>query len=224
MKISCVMPTADRLRFVPAAIECFLMQMWHGAELVIVDDGRRSCEHLVPIHPRIHYVHYDRPRLSTGAKRNLANQFTTGDVIIHWDDDDWSHPDRIGRQIAFLQDSGKQVVGYHDMLYYREKDGAAFHFSDLEFRPNAAGSSLCYFRSWWKQHPFADRKTAEDFLFCANAHGHNQLAAEDNAGMLVARSHGTNTCQPPFGTRKYPGMPVDKLPLAFRQSLIGGSV
>ena len=45
--VSCVMPTADRRRFVPQAIGYFLAQDYPNRELVIVDDGKESVEDLV---------------------------------------------------------------------------------------------------------------------------------------------------------------------------------
>ncbi len=50
--------------------------------------------------------------------RNLANAQTEADVIIHWDSDDWSHPNRIAEQVALLQSSGAECVGYGQMLFY----------------------------------------------------------------------------------------------------------
>ncbi len=50
--------------------------------------------------------------------RNLANAQTDADIIIHWDSDDWSHPNRIAEQVALLQASGAECVGYGQMLFY----------------------------------------------------------------------------------------------------------
>ena len=35
--VSCIMPTANRARFVPQAIACFLAQDFTGRELVVLD-------------------------------------------------------------------------------------------------------------------------------------------------------------------------------------------
>jgi glycosyltransferase involved in cell wall biosynthesis len=95
---SCIMPTANRRRFVPGAIAQFLAQDYNGAELVILDDGDDPVADLIPSHPAIRYVRTPRHR-SLGAKRNAACEAARGDVILHWDDDDWYAPHRIRIQV-----------------------------------------------------------------------------------------------------------------------------
>jgi hypothetical protein len=50
--VTCIMPTADRRAFVPAAIAGFLAQTFEQAELLVLDNGRESVADLVPAHPR----------------------------------------------------------------------------------------------------------------------------------------------------------------------------
>src|ERR1039457_5483020 len=60
-----------------------------------------------------------------GTARNKANAYASQnhygfrphDVIIHFDDDDWSAPTRISDQVKLLVESGKQAVGYREMLF-----------------------------------------------------------------------------------------------------------
>ncbi len=40
--VSCIMPTANRQRFIPTAISLFLRQDYPEKELVIIDDGEHS--------------------------------------------------------------------------------------------------------------------------------------------------------------------------------------
>ena len=43
------------------------------------------------------------------------------EILIHWDDDDYSHPNRIAEQVALLQSSGADAtVGFREMLFWRE--------------------------------------------------------------------------------------------------------
>lgn len=217
MKITCVMPTRDRHAFIPGAVKCFLEQDYPGdLDLIILDDSPhplfRVTDYPDAIASRqnrqIRWKWQDpagKPA-STGAKRNAVNYLAhDADVIIHWDDDDWSHPSRVTTQIEFLLASGKHVVGYHSLLYWDTKSATGYRYDDPTFRPHAAGSSLCYYRDHWLYfNKFQDREVAEDFVFCVMANRNGNLASQDGGQMLVARSHGANTCTPNFGTKKYP--------------------
>src|SRR5262249_51867830 len=86
--VSCIMPTLKRRRFVPRAIEYFLRQDHPAKELVILDDGSDPVADLIPEHPAIVYRRLEH-RLVLGAKRNMACEMARGEIIAHWDDDDW---------------------------------------------------------------------------------------------------------------------------------------
>ena len=43
------------------------------------------------------------------------------EVFVHFDSDDLSHPNRIAEQVAFLQSSGADVVGYNQMLFWNDQ-------------------------------------------------------------------------------------------------------
>lgn len=124
--VSCIMPTCGRPSFVPKAIEYFLRQDYPARELVIVDDGPVSVESLVPADPRIVYVR--RPtRRSVGDKRNLACELARGELIAHWDDDDWYAPRRLSNQVAALRESGARICGLRDLLYFDLRRGVAIN-------------------------------------------------------------------------------------------------
>ena len=47
--------------------------------------------------PNVRYFHV--ARTSIGAKRNFACKHAAGEIIAHWDDDDWYSPDRLRYQV-----------------------------------------------------------------------------------------------------------------------------
>ena len=51
--------------------------------------------------PRLRYIRLDAPH-AVGRKRNLALHSARGELICHWDDDDWMASDRLSRQVAAL--------------------------------------------------------------------------------------------------------------------------
>ena len=81
--------------FVPLAIQLFLRQDYPNRELIVIDDGddpvgrpraRTTPASATAVCPA---------RRTIGAKRNLACEQARGEIIAHWDDDDWYAPDRL---------------------------------------------------------------------------------------------------------------------------------
>src|SRR5574341_607392 len=115
--VSCIMPTANRRRFVPRAVEQFLRQDYPEAELLILDDGDDPIEDLVPPGANIRYLRLPA-RLALGAKRNLACEQARGELILHWDDDDWMAPHRVRYQVETLLEQGAEICGLRKMYFY----------------------------------------------------------------------------------------------------------
>ncbi|WP_433727407.1 glycosyltransferase [Actinoplanes sp. CA-051413] len=161
--VSCLMPTADRREFVPSAIRCFLDQSYPDRELVVVDDGRDPVRDIVA-GAGVRYVRLDR-RTVLGTKRNIAAETARGDVLVHWDDDDWSHPDRLARQAAAL--TGRiDVCGLDDLLWWDADRSRVWRYRyPGRGRPWAAGNTLAYRRQAWRRAPFRPLSVGEDTAF-----------------------------------------------------------
>jgi O-antigen biosynthesis protein len=163
--VSCIMPTADRRRWVPTAIEYFLRQDYPNRELIVLDDGEDRVADLIPRDPRIRYVALER-RLVLGEKRNRACELARGEIIVHWDDDDWQAPYRLRYQVDALQHSGSGLCGADKTLYFAPDAGQAWLYCYPErLRTWVAGSSLCYRRALWQENRFAPVGVGEDTRF-----------------------------------------------------------
>src|SRR4051812_12356423 len=113
--ISCIMPTANRRRCVSQAIRLFQAQDYPNKELVILDDGAESVADLVPDDPQVRYIRLTGKR-TLGKKRNECVEASRGDLIMHWDDDDWHAPHRIRYQAEALLAAGAEVCSVTQML------------------------------------------------------------------------------------------------------------
>lgn len=218
MLVSCIMPTAGRRRFIPQALACFESQIYRDKELVILDDGADPIGDLIPAHPSLRYVHFPREGqgIPIGAKRNMLLAVARGTVICHWDDDDWSAPERIERQVALLESSGKAVGGFHSLLFYDETAGRAWKY--IYGCPSyAAGTSLCYRREFWAEHWFPPENVGEDNDFVRAARESSQLVCCDGEGLLVARIHAGNSSakSPEDGSDQYIPVGLGALPPSF---------
>jgi glycosyltransferase involved in cell wall biosynthesis len=77
----------------------------------VIADGE-NCEDLVRGEPSARYIHFGIKH-SIGAKRNLGCEAARGEIIAHWDDDDYSAPGRLEDQVRRILTSGKAVTGYN---------------------------------------------------------------------------------------------------------------
>ncbi len=218
--VACIMLTRDRPEYARRAVECFRAQTYANKRLLIWNNGERLnreefagddislCEPLkqgVPV-----------PR-SIGVLRNEAlDEFSFyGDVVIHFDDDDWSHSNRIAEQVALLQSSGADCVGYREVLFWRTGRPEGVHSLGLDrwqkqpctegsylYINNdpryCVGSSFCYWRKAWDARPFEDVMREEDgrWLKGVRSVGHTAIpyrgAFQGDEPRMICRVHAGN--------------------------------
>jgi len=186
------MPTAGRRRFVPQAIQYFLRQDYSDKELVILDDGTESVADLVPDDPQVRYIRLIGKR-TLGAKRNECVEASRGDLIMHWDDDDWMAPHRIRYQVEAMLREGGEVCGLRCMLFYEPATGKTWLYNyPAHQRLWLAGGSLLYTRDFWRRAPFPDLQIASDTRFIWNRRLNHTVVLPDYT-FYVAMIHPGNT-------------------------------
>ncbi len=190
--VSCIMPTCNRRRFVAKAIEYFLRQDYPNRELVVVDDGSDRIEDLVPSSGMIRYVRLDSKK-SVGAKRNIACEHSRGEIICHWDDDDWYASHRISYQLESMRQQHADVCGIRDMLFYDLSTGKSWIYQyPRRARFWLAGGSLVYSKEFWRKSPFPDAQVGEDSRFVWSHSPDRALCLPDHR-FYVALIHPGNT-------------------------------
>lgn len=218
--VCAIMLTRDRPGMAKRALRCFENQT-EAHRLFILDTGQEQFfpDHSREVLSRVRY-HYEpgaRGR-SIGHLRNYANIRATEayrlNVLIHWDDDDWSHPNRISEQVALLQASGADAVGYNEMMFWRTKrigveqlregpttplvTGEAWLYSNAVDKRYCIGTSLCYWRKTWEAKPFPDLpsakgSTSEDTAWCK---GLNTVGISSVGGLAVVAVDGPTLRSP----------------------------
>jgi len=203
--VSCIMPTADRIDFAIWAVQRFLRQDYPARELVIIDDGQEPVADRLPSDPRIRVLRR-APRLSVGAKRNLGAEHARGEILCHWDDDDWSADDWISRQVKALGNNA--CTGLRELYFYDPRDARAwlYRYED-DGRPWVAGGTLCYRKSLWQQHRFPETDVGEDTLFVWGL-DHDRVVAHQGRDGFVASIHAGNTSPKLTETRFWKPCPV----------------
>jgi glycosyltransferase involved in cell wall biosynthesis len=194
--VSCIMPTYERRRYVPQALQSFLQQDYPNRELIIVDDGQDAIGDLVEGLPNVRYFHV--ARTSIGAKRNLACRHAAGEIIAHWDDDDWYSPDRLRYQAMPIIAGKADLTGLENAFVLELPRGEfwttepALH--QRLFVGNVHGGTLVYRKELWSQGMrYPEVNLAEDagLLVRATRQG-KRLMRLSNPGVFVYVRHGHN--------------------------------
>lgn len=110
--ISVIIPTYNRARLLPRALQSVLNQTFSEIEVIVVDDASTdNTEQIVAsmTDSRIWYVRLDH---NSGAciARNIGIQAAHGKWIAFQDSDDEWLPDKLEKQFAQLQETGADVV------------------------------------------------------------------------------------------------------------------
>jgi glycosyltransferase involved in cell wall biosynthesis len=214
------MPTANRRQFIPQAIDSFLSQTWENKELVILDDGEDLVADLVPEDERVRYA-VAAGKMNIPAKRNMINGLANGAVIMHWDDDDWSAPERMGQQVKQLETSGKQMVGYHSLGFWDVESERAYWYQGSE-HVYACGTSMCYWKTFWELNQFDESiDLSSDNWFSRAARIRNELWTCSAEKMMVARVHpGTSNPKQLKGNDSFKPLPNETLNKRFLKCLL----
>ena len=228
--VSCIMPTANRRQFVPAAIVRFLAQDYVDKELVILDDGEETVQDLVSEHPQVRYMRQSR-RQPVGTKRNRACEQARGEIIVHWDDDDWSAPWRLSCQVRALLEGGADICGLDHVFFIDLQASRAWEYIYPKGgQPWVYGATLCYRKELWRHNPFPDINIGEDSRFVWNARGARILALPDN-GFFVGLVHDANTSPKHRCDRRWQPRPIETVqaimgsewPLSGERSALAGT-
>jgi glycosyltransferase involved in cell wall biosynthesis len=109
--VSVVIPTRNRVEFLPTALRSVLDQTFQDFEIIVVDDASTDAtpELRQEFHDsKIHWLRHDRPR-GGAAARNTGIAHSRGEYIAFLDDDDEWYPDKLARQMEVMLGSESQV-------------------------------------------------------------------------------------------------------------------
>lgn len=112
-RVSVVMPVLNREAFLPSALDSILAQTFAEWELVVSDGGSSDATQAIldryaSRDARIRW--FCHPGLNIPAARNALLAEMRGDYMAVLDSDDLALPDRLARQVAFLE-SRPELVG-----------------------------------------------------------------------------------------------------------------
>jgi hypothetical protein len=153
--VTCLCVTHERRQWLPWMMAQVMKQSKHaGSGITLVDSSERRP-------PELGYSLIQHPSASIAAKRNTALQSVETPYFAWFDDDDWSHPERLERCVRLLEACPELVAAGPIRAYkidartlksysYRTNEHIIFNWS-------------VYRTSYWKQFEFNEKlAVAED--------------------------------------------------------------
>lgn len=189
--------------------------------MLILDDSPSPCKALLNHHdPRIRYFHGPE-RISIGSKRNQLIEKEKGNIIAHFDDDDYYAPNYISTMARLLNESGHDLLNIKAWFLYHEKNEFFGYWDILEIKDmhfvcypthvqliyfdennlplygameNGYGFGWIYKKAVLEKSPFADINWNEDGAFAHKAIKHFKLGGiKDTEGICLHVLYGENT-------------------------------
>jgi glycosyltransferase involved in cell wall biosynthesis len=123
-KVTVVIPVYNREKYLAAAIDSILAQTFTDFGLLVIDDG--SADGSVEIvrsyrDPRIRLV-CNETNLGVPKTRNRGIQLARGEYLAFLDSDDWAYPERLAKQVAFL-DSHPDYAAVGAWIAWMDEEG-----------------------------------------------------------------------------------------------------
>ena len=125
MKISVIIPTYNRVDYLPRTINSLLQQTLPAREIIVVDDGSQDAtrERIeADYKDTVRYIYRENGGLS--AARNTGGQQVTGEAVLFLDSDDLLAPTALARLSAELQSVPNAALAFCRARYINAADHA----------------------------------------------------------------------------------------------------
>jgi glycosyltransferase involved in cell wall biosynthesis len=147
-KVSIIIPCFNTERWISEAIDSCLQQTYPNIEIIVVDDGStdKSLEIIKSYGKQV--IWQSLPHQGGNHARNIGFGLSQGEYIQFLDADDYILPEKIERQVAFLEKTGADVV-YGDWRYQRHLPDGSSYFDRIEIPGLQTDILAALLRNWW---------------------------------------------------------------------------
>lgn len=126
-KVSVVMPAYNAAPFIRAAIDSVLSQTYQDLELIILNDGSTDDTRAIVksyYDPRIRLV--NKSNSGVASTLNLGLELAKGELMWRHDADDVSLPEKLERQVTFLENHPEFVLCATQIAFMTERGKIAW--------------------------------------------------------------------------------------------------
>lgn len=122
-KVSIIVTTYNSAKFIENCIDSLLNQTVNNIEIIVVDDA--STDNTVKILKKYSTIKTIELSKNNGTyyARNIGIAQSSGKFITFQDSDDWSHPERVSKQLQHLLDQPKTVANFSNFFRVDESTG-----------------------------------------------------------------------------------------------------
>lgn len=209
--VSVLTPTRNRAKFIQLMIRNWRVidYPYTKREWIIVDDSnpgeelnwsmfKKECEHQGVIVNNIRYFRINKV-LNLGEKRNFLARLARGEILVHFDDDDYYPAESVVARVKALRQNNKACTGCTSTLCYDILYDQTFEsydpVSSTDTRPcTISESTLAYTKTFWKERGFRDSDThGECLAFIEDRH--DQIILLPYVFVVTQLTHSTNTIE-----------------------------
>jgi glycosyltransferase involved in cell wall biosynthesis len=221
--VSVLLVTADRPQLIKRALRCYQQQTYDALELVVLDNGEEPVEEIVrsfDLPGELQYLRAEpEPDLWIGGLRNRALDAATGTFVVpQWDDDDWSHPERIERQVDTLRQGYDACTVQGTLMHVDHPD--YFHHPFIGILPDGVPPTIMHRRDADIRYPNIRRTSDTDFLNDWREKRYTILPREFSY-LYLRYSHGGNLWETDHFLRRMRNTPKDLLLYAWHRYVRG---
>lgn len=184
--------TTDRYGMAKQAVAAWNAQNYPGPrQLLVIND--HPTERLLTAAEMQGHIFEVRVRdggNTLGHLRNIGTKLAQGDYVVQWDDDDYSHPERLTYQVTNTPEDGASIFRYE--INCDVHTGEGFVNCGKQIRCKGFPGTMLYPRDTPCRFP--DKGKAEDTEFVLDLADYSDLVVLDNPPEMYVRFyHGANT-------------------------------
>ncbi len=133
MKITAILPTYNRAKFLQSSIESILKQTYKIDEIIVIDDGSTDdTQKILKTFKMIKLI--KTKNFGVSHARNMGIKNTKNDWIVFLDSDDTWESDKIEKQVTFHLNNPKILISHTGEKWIRE--GKNIKYSKLLEKPS----------------------------------------------------------------------------------------
>ncbi len=146
--VSVIIPCFNAARWLAEAIDSCLQQTYPNIEIIVIDDGStdNSLDIIKSYGDKI--IWKSLPHQGGNFVRNAGFALSKGEYIQFLDADDYILPEKIERQVRFLEETGADVV-YGDWRYKRHLPDGTSYLDTIQIPGEQADILESLLANWW---------------------------------------------------------------------------